>query len=170
MSPIRPLLATAALSALLLASPARANDWSNAIDVCQGALPSFDGDLRKRPLGIINEGASTAFVNCSIRAPLGQMGGGGTNVSQIILLMTNRSTTAQTVNCTLVDGVAAPFPSFPAVYLPKTSTIQPGAFAVVNWFGFETTAERFRLPNLSCGLPPEVEINIVQMNTEVSEA
>ena len=101
MSPIRPLLATAALSALLLASPARANDWSNAIDVCQGALPSFDADLRKRPLGIINEGASTA---------------------------------------------------------------------VVNWFGFETTAERFRLPNLSCGLPQDVEINIVQMNTEVSEA
>lgn len=128
----------------------RANDWSNAIDVCQGALPSFDADLRRRPLGNID--------------------GGGTDVTQIILLMTNRSTTPQTVDCTLVDGVAAPFHSFPAVYLLKTSTIQPGAFAVVNGFGFETTAERFRLPHLSCGLPPDVEINIVQMNTEVSEA
>ena len=170
MTPIHALLAAAATAALLLASPARANDWSNPVDVCQGALPAHEADLRKRPLGIINEGTTTRFVSCSLRAPLGNIEGGGVNVTQIILLLTNRAAAAQSVACTLVDGVAAPFPSFAAIYLPKTVDIQPNGFAVINWFDFETTAGRYRLPNLSCALPPGAEINIVQMNTEASEA
>lgn len=170
MTLFRALLATAASAAVLFAAPARANDWSNAIDVCQGSLPQFDASLRKRPLAISNEGAQSSFISCSIRAPLGQIEGGGTDVSQIIVLLTNRAATAQSVSCTLVDGVSAPFPSFPAIYLPKTVEIQPGAFAVVNWFDFETEAGRYRLPNLSCALPPGTEINLVQMNTAVDEA
>ncbi|HST44253.1 MAG TPA: hypothetical protein VLK29_03410 [Luteimonas sp.] len=164
------MLAVTAFAGLMTASPVRANDWSNAIDVCQAALPSSEADLRKRPLGIINEGTATHFVSCSLRAPLGQLDGGGVDVSQIILLLTNRASAAQPVACTLVDGVAAPFPSFPAIYLPKTVDIQPNGFAVINWFDFETTAGRYRLPNLSCALPPGAEINIVQMNTVAAEA
>lgn len=170
MTPIHALFATAATAALLLAAPVRANDWSNAVDVCQGALPSFDGSLRKRPLAINNEGTEPAYISCSIRAPLGQIDGGGTDVTQIIVLLTNRASTAQSVSCTLVDGVAAPFPSFPAIYLPKTVDLQPDAFGVINWFDFETEAGRYRLPNLSCALPPGTEINIVQMNTAAAEA
>lgn len=170
MTTIRALLATAATVALLHTAPARANDWSNAVDVCQGSLPAFDVNLRKRPLAIHNEGTQPGFISCSIRAPLGQIEGGGTNVTQIIVLLTNRATTAQSVSCTLVDGVAAPFPSFPAIYLPKTVEIQPGSFGVINWFDFDTEAGRYRLPNLSCALPPQTEINIVQMNTEAAEA
>ena len=170
MTTVRAMLAAAATAALLLAAPARANDWSNAVDVCQGARSSFDDDLRKRPLAINNEGTQPSFVSCSIRAPLGQINGGGTNVTQIIVLLTNRASTAQSVSCTLVDGVAAPFPSFPALYLPKTVDLQPGSFGVINWFDFETEAGRYRLPNLSCALPPETEVNIVQMNTAVAEA
>ena len=169
MTNVRALFATAAIAALSLTAPARANDWSNAVDVCQGSLPSSNGTLRKRPLAINNEGTQPTFISCSIRAPLGQIEGGGTNVTQIIVLLTNRASTAQPVSCTLVDGVAAPFPTFPAIYLPKTVDIQPGAFGVINWFDFETEAGRYRLPNLSCALPPQTEINIVQMNTAVTE-
>lgn len=169
MTPMHALIATATAAALLTAAPAaRANDWSNAIDVCQGALPAFESSLRKRPLAIANEGSTPAYVSCSLRAPLGNLDGGGEDVTQIILLLTNRGSGAQSVSCTLVDGVAAPFPSFPAVYLPKTLEVQPNAFGVINWFAFETTAGRFRLPNLSCALPPGAEINILQVNTEVS--
>ncbi len=170
MKPIHALLATAATAALLSAAPARANDWSNAVDVCQGALPGYEAALRKRPLAIVNEGDEAAFVSCSIRAPLGNMEGGGTDVTQIIVLLTNRGSEAQSVTCTLVDGVAAPFPSFPAIYLPKTVEIPANMFGVMNWFDFETEVGRYRLPNLSCALPPDTEINIVQMNTAVDEA
>lgn len=171
MTTTRATLFTAAGAALLLAAApaARGNDWSNAVDVCQAATPAMDAPLRKRPLGIHNEGEQTVFVSCSIRAPLGQIDGGGVDVTQIIVLATNRTETAQSVACTLVDGVAAPFPSFPAIYLPKTLELQPGAFGVGNWFDFETEAGRYRLPNLSCALPPGTELNIVQMNTAVDE-
>ena len=171
MKPTHALLATATAAVLLLAAPeTRANDWSNPIDVCQGALPAFESSLRKRPLGIINEGETPVFVNCSMRAPLGQIEGGGIRVNQILLLLTNRAAAAQSVSCTLVDGVAAPFTGFPAIYLPKTVDIQPNNFAVLNWFDFETTVGRFRIPNLSCALPPGAEINIVQMYTAASKA
>ena len=66
-------------------------------------------------------------------------------------------------------GVAGPFPTFPAVYLPKTLELQPNAFGVINWFPFDSETGRYRLPNLSCALPPGTEINIVQMNTAVEE-
>lgn len=170
MTTARAFLAATATAAVLFAAPARANDWSNAVDVCQGSTPSFDGELRKRPLAIHNEGTQPSFISCSIRAPLGQIEGGGTYVSQIIVLLTNRADAAQSVSCTLVDGVAAPFPSFPALYLPKTVDIPAGMYGVINWFDFETEAGRYRLPNLSCALPPDTEINIVQMNTAVAEA
>jgi hypothetical protein len=169
MKPIHALLAATATAALLTAAPARANEWSNAVDVCQGSLPTYDTSLRKRPLAISNEGDQTAFISCSIRVPLGSLEGGGTNVTTVVVLLTNRGSEAQSVPCTLVDGVAGPFPTFPAVYLPKTAQIQPGGFAPIYWFDFETEAERFRLPNLSCALPPETEINIVQMNTAAAE-
>ncbi len=169
MTPVHALLATAATAALLLAAPARANDWSTAVDVCQGALPAFEGSLRKRPLAISNEGTEPAYISCAIRAPLGNLEGGGTDVNQITVLFTNRASTVQSVSCTLVDGVAAPFPSFPAIYLPKTADVPAGGFGVMNWFDFETEAGRYRLPNLSCALPPGTEINIVQMNTAAAE-
>lgn len=171
MTTVHALLATAAAATLLLATPApaHANDWSNAVDVCQGALPTYDASLRKRPLAISNEGTEPAYISCSLRAPLGNLDGGGTDVVQIIVLLTNRAATAQSVTCTVVDGVALPFPSFPPLYVPKTVEIPAGRFGVINWFDFDTTVGRFRLPNLSCALPPETEINILQMNTAVAE-
>ena len=169
MKPIHALLATAATAALLTAAPTRANDWSNAVDVCQGALPSYDTALRKRPLAIANESDETAFISCSLRAPLGSLEGPAPEVTTVVILLTNRGSEAQSVSCTLVDGVAAPFPTFPPVYLPKTAEIQPDAFAAVYWFDFETEAGRFRLPNLSCALPTDTEINILQVNTAIDE-
>lgn len=38
---------------------------SNAVGRCQGALPSFEGAIRKRPLAVQNEGAINAFVTCA---------------------------------------------------------------------------------------------------------
>lgn len=66
-------MAGAALLAPVLAVPGPANAADmvrthsfNAPAHCQGALPNFEGNLRKRPLALHNEGASTAFVTCAV--------------------------------------------------------------------------------------------------------
>lgn len=156
-----PLLSTGLAAAMLCTAPAHASDWSNAVDVCQGSLPSFEGALRKRPLAIANEGSSSSFVSCSIRAPLFEQ------VTGILVLFTNRIATTRTVTCTLVDGVAEPFPGYPPVYQPKPIALAAGAFGILAWdSAVDNGDEPYSLPNLNCSLPPGVEINVVQMNTD----
>lgn len=156
------VLISAALTATIFAAaPARASDWSSAVDVCQGSLPSFEGALRKRPLAIANEGTSSAFISCSIRAPLGEE-----DVNGIIVLFTNRSASTQLFSCTLVDGVALPFPNYPPVYQPKPLLIEAGEMGLLLWaWDVDNGGEPYDIPNLNCGLPPGVEINVVQMST-----
>lgn len=149
----------AALSATM---PAHASDWSNAVDICQGSLPSFEGALRKRPLGIANEGTSNAFVGCSIRAPLG-----GEIITRVVALFTNRSASSQTFSCTLVDGIAPPFSGYTPVYQPKAIIIAADDWETLQWTdSADNGDDPYDLPNLNCGLPPGVEINVVQMITE----
>lgn len=156
-----PLLTAAALGALLFpAAPVQGSDWSNAVDVCQGSLPSFEGALRKRPLGIVNEGTSNAFVSCALRAPLD-----GELITGIFVLFQNRTGSAQAVSCTLVDGLAQPFPGYTPVYLPKTTGIAANSPAVESWTA-DDNSQPYVIPNLNCALPPGVEINTLQLNTE----
>lgn len=154
---------TALAAAMLAAVPARASDWSSAVDVCQGSLPSFEGALRKRPLAIANEGTSSAFVSCSIRAPLNQF----EEVTGIIVLFTNRGASTRLFSCTLVDGVALPFPAYPPVYQPKPILLEAGNFGGLTWTNVDDNGnEPYRIPNLNCSLPPGIEINVIQMSTD----
>ncbi len=41
--------------------------YANAASYCQPALPAF-GKVRKRPLGVQNEGEGNAFVTCAFAA------------------------------------------------------------------------------------------------------
>lgn len=38
----------------------------SAADICRPALPAFDGMIRVRPLGIVNESSSVAWVTCAL--------------------------------------------------------------------------------------------------------
>jgi len=38
---------------------------ANAVGRCQGALPNYEGAIRKRPLAVQNEGTGSAFVTCA---------------------------------------------------------------------------------------------------------
>lgn len=164
---MKTILATTALAVGLAfaAGDAQAEavpTWASATDNCQGALPSFEGAFRKRPLGINNEGASNAFLSCGLRAPLtgGQLNG-------VLVLFTNRGSAAATVNCTLVDGVALPFPGAPPVYIPKSVEIPAGEFTVMAWGPADNDDQPYQIPSLSCSLPPGTEINVLQ--TDVSQ-
>jgi hypothetical protein len=159
-SALIPLMATALAISALCAARAHATDWSNAVDVCQGSLPSFEGALRKRPLAIANEGSSSSFVSCSIRAPLDSE-----VVTGVAVVFTNRSTATRTVSCTLVDGIAEPFAT--PVFQPKPVALATGAFGILSWFqDADNGGDPYAIPNLNCSLPPGVEINVVQMNAE----
>ena len=68
---------------------------------CQGALPAFETQIRKRPLAVQNEGTATSFVTCSFEFDAGE------SVSGAELLdtyFTNLSGVEKTVNCTAVTG------------------------------------------------------------------
>lgn len=158
------LLALVAAFGSVVAGDVKAGEptWGSATDNCQGALPSFEGKLRKRPLGINNEGTSPAFVSCGLRAPLS-----GEKIEAIYVLFTNRGSATATVNCTLVEGVALPFPGYPPVYLPKSVAIVAGEAAVMQWELADNGGSHYEIPNLSCGLPPGTEINVLQTSTSV---
>jgi len=154
------LLSTGLAGAMLAAAPARGGDWSNAVDICQGSLPSFEGALRKRPLAIANEGTSTAFVSCSIRTSFGD------DVTGIVVVMINRGASNQTFSCTLVEGIALPYLGNPPVYQPESTTIEAGNNGGFNWnYNADNDGDFYEIPNLNCSLPPGGEINAIQVNT-----
>jgi len=157
-------LAVATLAGAMFATPpAHGSHASNAVDVCQGSLPSFEGALRKRPLAIANEGTSSSFVSCSLHVPLGP----GENVG-VLALFSNRSPSNQIVSCTLVDGIAPPYPNNTPVYQPKAILIEDGEYGILQWTAAgDNGGDPYDLPNLNCSLPAGIEINFVQLNTQL---
>ena len=141
----------------------------NAAGACQPALPAFDGNVRKRPTGVSNEGSASAFVSCSVYGDL--------NVevtapsSGIGILLSNNTGSAVNISCTLVNG-------FRFIQNPVTTSI-PKTFAVPANQSVEvaiTTAdngdEPFNTPifNLSCNLPVGTEINSLYTQIEDGSA
>ncbi len=130
---------------------------ANATAFCQGALPAFDTEIRKRPLGVNNEGDSNAFVNCSI--PIGH---NPTAVENGVVTLTNTNGTAVTANCTLVDGLAPGVSQDPPGYYPKSLAIAAGDTGAIVWTPGEYQLSSFSpYQNFSCNLPPGVELNLV---------
>lgn len=154
------MLATVAAAIVLPGTPAHAGHGTNAVNVCQGALPNFEGSLRKRPLGVNNEGASTAFVSCSTHVDDGE------EIISVNVLFHNRNEGTAQVSCTMVSGLAQPFPQGTPVYLPKTFEIAAGQPYVASWQkDTDNGGTPFYTANLSCALPPGIEINTLTIGT-----
>lgn len=65
------IASTALVAALLLPLESRAAEVNRdeirpAADVCRPALPAFDGMIRTRPLGLVNESSSVAWITCAL--------------------------------------------------------------------------------------------------------
>lgn len=120
---------------------------------CQAALPVFDGNIRKRPKAIANEGSSVAFITCDFEAAPEFPG----KVELIAVFITNRSNGAALVNCTGVFGVAD------ETYSPsitKSLGLAPGDTEPLAWIaGVDNGGTYFSFPALSCALPPGTEIS-----------
>jgi len=127
---------------------------AQATSYCQTALPSFDGQVRKRPLAFTNEGTSTAFVTCAFARNF------NTGSPLAVLVYTSNSNAApQNLTCTLVTGVAA---EQNAEFLPKTVTLGAGEVGrLILWTATDFGPHFF--PNtqvsMSCALPTGVSLN-----------
>lgn len=153
----------AALLALCAASgPAAAVDsarthFQNAVGVCQPALPAFDGNIRKRPVALANEGAATAFVSCSLPRAQGMAFGNELEtygIATVTVRVYNRTGAAADVGCTLVSGWDAPNSN----YSTKVITVPANGSAFESWDAGDNGGSRILQPNFNCSLPPGLDI------------
>lgn len=122
---------------------------------CQAALPVFDGNIRKRPAALGNEGTATAFITCDTDS----INNGGTGHSAVSVFFTNRAGVANVVvNCTLVDAVFTALESFPKSSAP----IPAGTTAAITWSTADNEGANFVAPAVSCALPAGVDLPIVR--------
>jgi hypothetical protein len=155
--PVFTCVAILALSAGAAYAPAvLATEASNATGYCQGVLPAADSQIRKRPLALRNEGTATAFVSCSI--PVNFAGPNLLIDAHVI----NRSANPATVSCTLVDGVVAEVGQTDPSYYPRSVDLGPGGGGLLEWWAPAFDLDTFTdTANLSCALPPGVEIALI---------
>ncbi|MEP6634865.1 MAG: hypothetical protein ABJA62_11735 [Luteimonas sp.] len=150
-----------ALTLLGVARPAEAVDILRqevrmAVRDCQGALPSFEGAIRKRPLAVQNEGAQIAFVTCGMEGN----NTGVANTSNIFVILRNTGASTQTVGCTLIDGgLDVNTPAF----FPKSVAVPVGPDATfISWNTNDNGGNKFLYPAISCALPPGVGISATE--------
>lgn len=153
---IAALIAMAGAAGTASAATVTRDYLSHGTANCQGALPVFETQLRKRPAALANEGTSTAFVTCD----LDSINNGGTGTQAAGIFVTNRAgADGVTISCTLVDAVFTANAAF-----PKTSDpIAAGAIGSVNWSAAgDNAGGNFAAPAISCGLPAGVDISFVR--------
>lgn len=124
---------------------------TNAPGNCQAALPAYEGQIRKRPLAIFNEGTESAFITCAFTTSQLALG-----IKGYTARMTNLGTVPVAVTCTGVNGEEGS-----ATYFTKTLNINPGASTVLSYDNIlDNLAILFtnRL-SVSCNIPPMVGMN-----------
>lgn len=124
----------------------------NGGSACTGALPTFEGALRKRPKAIANEGTSTAFITCSAVADIYN----SVKPKRVFAGMTNRGAAPADLTCTFVNGDEY----HGSTARPLTVSVAAGAFAIIGWNAVAPATEFDRQAvSISCALPPGMELN-----------
>lgn len=153
------MLAAIGLAALASAAPSHAVTLERApsatgVSHCQAALPAYEGQIRKRPLAIQNEGTADAFITCSL--PTEGTAFGGTK--RVFLYLVSSAATEQTVACTLVSGLTNGILD----YFPKSIAVPvnpSGNGILLDYLPADNGGANFnRWVQLSCNIPPGVGI------------
>lgn len=155
-SRLLPLLLAPAIA--VSAQPAAAADVARietitAVNLCQPALPAFDGAFRKRPRAIANEGDASAFLSCGLLARAGTQA----RHDAVEVVFLNRGPTGATVNCTLVDSTTLSAAN-PDRVLTKTVSVGVFAFGSIVWASADINGARYLKPAVSCSVPPQVDV------------
>lgn len=128
---------------------------------CQPALPVFDGNVRKRPLAVANEGTSAAFVTCSFTTD-----GTSPGVIGYSMRVSNQSAAQIPMACTAVAGNGEA-----AQYYPKSVSLAAGASATLSWLAADNGNALYAHPiSLSCLLPPGGALNEMSVVTSPGPA
>lgn len=129
---------------------------------CQGALPVYDGLIRKRPLAIVNEGTSSTFVTCSLSSQEVSL-----NVQSFFTRVSNQGTDPATVTCTSVVGDEMTANNR---YITKTATVAPGEIATITWTGADVAGGLLLSKSIAfqCFLPPGTGLNRNSITTLLS--
>ncbi|MGY1458945.1 MULTISPECIES: hypothetical protein [unclassified Luteimonas] len=162
-TPIAPFMIAAALVAAAALAPLPAEAIrvvAQATAICQGALPAFETQIRKRPLAVQNEGGTNAFVTCSFNNPGNS--NGSSRVSRFTVYLQNMSS-ARTVSCTAVNSGAGANGS-DALYATKSIRVlrdEDGSTAL-DFEPGDFVGGAFLLPgdavSVSCNLLPGIGI------------
>jgi hypothetical protein len=127
---------------------------ANPTSYCQTALPVFDGNVRKRPLAVQNEGGSNAFT-CSFATQTDPL-------EFVAVYVRNNNNAAATISCTgVTSGIGY---ITPPEYVTKTETVPASGSADLTWSGLDFAGAPAFLPghglfNVSCSLAPGVGLN-----------
>lgn len=125
-SPMRwSMLAAGAVAVLAALAPQPGHAFrvtAQAVAVCQGALPSFEGAIRKRPLAVQNEGTTNAFVTCALNNT--GYNAGTTFISSVEIYAQNRNSSTRSITCTAVNSSATTSPDDP-LYATRTVNVSP---------------------------------------------
>ncbi len=134
---------------------------STAVGACQPALPTYDGNIRKRPLAIQNEGSTVAFVTCSF--PTDATAG---SFFKAFMNLDNSSAAARSVTCTLVQGVSGSStrPSITKTVVLPANTTQ----TTMRWEAADNGGVALSpVVSASCSLPEGTAISYVAYQIDV---
>lgn len=145
---------------------------NTATSICQGALPVFETNLRKRPLGVANEGSTPAFLSCSFTTS-NDGSAGPRIVSYFGGFFTNSTSADATVTCTGIRGLAGETDN---VYETRTVTVLangvPGTPDTGYIFFGPAEGEQPDYQNvaMSCKLPSGVSLNDTYVGYSTDDA
>lgn len=145
------------------AETARRVPVSTATGYCQPALPAFDGNIRKRPLSVQNEGTATAFVTCSLPAEAVSVGDGTISA---FAYFHNSNAASTTVTCTMVQGILG-FSEGPniikSITMPANTNLQ-----ILLWDAAANGGNLLgEILSLSCLLPPNTGVDYLGTDIRV---
>lgn len=130
----------------------------NPTAICQAALPVYDGQIRKRPKAVQNEGTTPAFVTCSWITQ-GSVGNSTANPVGLVLNVSVNDGQPDHVTCVGVLGKQGQTFN---TYTRGTDLHSNGGTRLLEWgpsdFGGSTTFPS-GLISVSCLLNPGVGIN-----------
>lgn len=149
------------LSGLALPQDASAGtraSTANAVGRCQGALPSYEGAIRKRPLAVQNEGGISAFVTCAFLTDQFNA-----SVDDFGVYASTTNGQAATLNCTAVVGYQTGGPLYAA---KSVELSESGAQSSIYWSeeDFGGPISTSQPVSLSCSLAPGVGLNDMYFN------
>lgn len=165
-----PACTAAVIAALLLAGHAgnaaavevERYDYQGAAAICQPATNQHAANLRSRPLGLVNEGTTTAFVSCALVSDPRPAGRGA---MKVLVEVGASSNVVGGVSCTFVDGLQQGASS-DAVYRTKSTLLTGGTRGVaLTWQPSEIAGapEHIFRPAVQCALGPGMALHYLSI-------